>query len=92
MAYGTLRLNVAFTITPTFLILNQIKPVPPINAYFFKVCFIIFLLSMSRLFPVGLSVKILEEILTSSILTTCSAHLNLIDLIPLTILGELYEL
>ena len=40
------------------------------------------------LFPVGLPVKILKALLPSSILATCPAHLNLLDLITLTILGE----
>ena len=44
------------------------------------------------LFNVGLSVKILKAFLTSAILATCSAHLNLLDLITLTILGERYKL
>ena len=44
------------------------------------------------LFPVGLPVKILKELLSSSILATCPAHLNLLDLITLPILGERYKL
>ena len=44
------------------------------------------------LFPVGLPVKILKALLPSSILATCPAHLNLRDLITLTILGERYKL
>ena len=40
------------------------------------------------LFPVGLPVKILKAFLPSSILATCHAYLNLLDLITLTILGE----
>ena len=43
------------------------------------------------LFPVGLHVRILEALLTS-ILATCPAYLNLVDLITLTILGERYKL
>ena len=43
------------------------------------------------LFPVGLPVTILKA-LPSSILATCPAHLNLVDLITLTILGERYKL
>ena len=43
------------------------------------------------LFPVGLPVKILSALLTS-ILVTCPAHLNHIDLITLVILGERYKL
>ena len=44
------------------------------------------------LFPVGLHVKILKALLPSSILATCHAHLYLLDLITLTILGERYKL
>ena len=44
------------------------------------------------LFHVGLPVKILKALLPSSILATCPAHLNLMDLITLTILGERYKL
>ena len=44
------------------------------------------------LFPVGLPVKILKTLLPSSIMATCPAHLNLLDLITLTILGECYKL
>ena len=42
------------------------------------------------LFPVGLPVKILKALPLSSILATCPAHRNLLDLINLTIglLGE----
>ena len=40
------------------------------------------------IFPVGLPVEILKALLPSSILATCPAHLNLLDLITLTILGE----
>ena len=39
-----------------------------------------------------LPVKILKALLPSSILTTCPVHLNLLDLITLTILGERYKL
>ena len=44
------------------------------------------------IFPVGFPVEILKALLPSSILTTCPAHLNLLDLITLTILGERYKL
>ena len=42
--------------------------------------------------PVDLPVKILKALLLSSILATCPAHLNLLDLITLTTLGERYKL
>ena len=42
-------------------------------------------------FPVGLPVKILKALLPFSILATCPAHLNLLDLFTLTILGERYK-
>ena len=45
----------------------------------------------SAFFPVGLPVKNLEST-PSSILATFPAHLNLLDLIALTILGERYKL
>ena len=44
------------------------------------------------IFPVGLPVKILKAFLPSSIMATCLAHLNLLDLITLTMLGERYKL
>ena len=40
----------------------------------------------------NLLVKILKELQPSSNLATCPAHLNLLDLITLTILGERYKL
>ena len=40
------------------------------------------------LFPVGLPVKIVKALIPSSILATCPADLNLLDLITLTILCE----
>jgi hypothetical protein len=43
------------------------------------------------LFPVGLTVKILKALLFSSILATCPAHLNILDLITLTALGEILQ-
>ena len=40
------------------------------------------------LFPVGLPIKILKALLPSFILAKWPAHFNILDLIPLTILGE----
>ena len=40
-------------------------------------------------FPIGLPVKILKKLLPSDILGTLPAHLNLLDLIILTIIDEL---
>ena len=40
--------------------------------------------------PIGLTVNILQALLSSSILAI--AHLNLLDLITLSILGERYKL
>ena len=44
------------------------------------------------LFRVNLPVIILKALLPSSILATCIAHLNVLELITLTILGERYKL
>ena len=44
------------------------------------------------IFPVCLPVRILKALLPSSILVTYPAHLNLLDLITLTIVGERYKL
>ena len=43
------------------------------------------------LFPEGLAVKILKALLPSSILATCPAQLNLVDLSAQTILSERYK-
>jgi len=42
------------------------------------------------LFPIGFPVKIMKELLFSSILAAGPAHLNLLDLITLAILSERY--
>ena len=44
------------------------------------------------LFLVGVPVKILKALLSSSILTTLPAHLNILALITLTVLEERYKL
>ena len=82
--------------SPTIPILTRINPVLLNDTYLFEVYSNIVLPSMPSLpkvlFPVGLPIKILKANLPSSILATCPAHLNLLDLITLTILGERYEL
>ena len=71
-------------------ILSQIKQITCIDTYLFKVHSNIVL--PKGLFPVGLPIKILKALLPSSILATCPAHLNLLDLITLSTLGEWYRL
>jgi hypothetical protein len=77
-------------------ILSRINPIPHIDTYLFKVHLILSshlrLGHPKALFRVGLPVKILKALLHSSILATCPAHLNFLDLITLTILGERYKL
>ena len=83
--------------SPIISMLNRINPISLINANFFKISILI-LSSHLRLglpkglFPVVLPVQILKAFLPYSILITWSAHLNLLDLITLTILGERYNL
>ena len=77
-------------------ILSGIIPIPRIDTYLQRS--ILILCSHLRLgypkglFPVGLPFKILKALLLSSILATCPSHLNLLDLITLTILSERYKL
>ena len=75
---------------------DRINPTTRIDTYLFKVhSNIVFPSTLGLpkgLFPVGLPVKILKDLLPSPILATCPAHLNLLDLITLTILGERYKL
>jgi hypothetical protein len=75
-------------------IMSRINPITHIDTYHF-----ILILSshlclglLKGLFPVGLTVKILKALLHTSILATYPVHLNLLDLITLTILGERYKL
>ena len=91
MAYGTWRFYAAFKIIS---ILSRINPIPRTDTYLFKVhSNIVLHLGLPKgLFPIGLPVKILKALLPSSILTTCPAHLNFLDLITLIILGEQYKL
>ena len=65
----------------------RINPIPRIDTYLFEVHSNIsshLRLGLPKgLFPVGLPVNILKALLLSSILATCPAHLNLLDLITL---------
>ena len=82
--------------SPIIHIPSGINPIPRIDIYRTKS--ILILTSHLRrglpkgLFPIGLPVKILKALLPSSFLVTCPAHLNLLDLITLTILVERYKL
>ena len=82
--------------SPIISILSRINPTTRIDTYLFKfhsnIAFHLCLGLLKGLFPVGLPVKILKALLPFSILATCPAHLNLLDLISLTILGERYKL
>ena len=71
---------------------RRFTPNPRTDTYLFKVHSNIVLPPTPRppkgLLPLGLPVKILKALLDSSILAICPAHLNLLDFITLTILGE----
>ena len=75
--------------SPIIPILSRINPIPRIDTYFFKVhSNIVFPSSLglpNSLFPVRLPAKIFKAFSHSGYM---SAHLNLLDLITLTILGE----
>ena len=76
--------------------MSRVNPVTHIGKYVLRFILIIF----SHLFlglPKGfllihLHFKISEELLPSSILTTYSAHRNILDLSILTVIGERYKL
>ena len=88
MAYGTRKFNTAFTRFSS-------------NSYPKSTQLLVFITISTRsiiiwsshlrlglpkgLFPVGLPVKISKALLSSSILATCPPHLNLLDLITLTL-------
>ena len=75
--------------------MGQINPIPHIDTYLFKIHYNIIYLRLGLpkgFFAVGLPVKILKELLPSSFRATWPAHLNILDLIILTILGERYKL
>ena len=70
------RIHKGFPIIPT---LRRINPIPRIDTYFLKVhCNIVLHLRLGLpkgLFPAGLPVKILKELLPPSSLATLPAHL-----------------
>ena len=78
--------------SPIIPILSRINPNTRIDTYLFKVHSNIVLPSTPRppqkSLSLGLPVKILKALLAFSILATCPAHLNLLDLIILTMLGD----
>ena len=82
---GSMPHSQGFSIIP---ILSRLNPIPRIDTYLFKVHSNIVL--PKGPFPVGLPFKILKALLPSSILATCSAYLNLLYLITLTISCERY--
>ena len=77
---------------------NNLYPEPKqpnsfrIDSYVFKIHSNIALGLPNGIFPVGLLVKILKALPPSSVLVKFPAHLNLLVLITLTILGERYKL
>ena len=81
--------------SPTIPILSQINPIPHIHTYYFKIHSIIALQSTlwppKGLFHVSLPVKILKELVPSSILTTWPVQMNLVDLTTLTIFDDKYK-
>ena len=62
--------------------------------YFFEINFILpshLCLSLPKgLLPVGLRVKILKELLPSSIPAICAVHINMLDLITLSIFSDIW--
>ena len=97
MAYGTRKCNVAFTRalqqspfwdeSTEFLVLISIS----LRSNLILSSHLCLGLA-NDLFPVGLSAEILKALLPSYNLTTWRAHLNILDLITLTLLGERYKL
>ena len=92
MAFGTRRFNA----TVTTALLSRINSIPRIDSYLFKIHSNILFPSTPRAswrsFSLGVPVTILKAHQLSSILATGPVHLNLLDLIILTISGERYKL
>ena len=85
MVYGTRKFNTTHKVSPVIPILSRISLIHRIDSYFLKSILILsshLRLDLSKgLFPVGLSVNIVKELLPSSILATSPAHLNLAGLL-----------
>ena len=97
MAYGTRRFNSAFTRALQLFLSwaesTQLPALIPISSRSILILSSHLRLNLPKgVFPVCLPVKILKALLPSSIWTKCPAHLNLLDVITLTILGERYKL
>ena len=67
----------------------QNNPIPFTDTYLFRIHSSIVLFLPIYLFPVGLPVKIFKALHSNYM---SPAHLNLVDLITLTIFGERYKL
>ena len=79
--------------SPIIPILSRINPIPQFSSRPILILSSHLLLGLPKgLFPVGLPVNILKALLPSFIRATCPAHLNLLDLFTLTILGKRYKL
>ena len=97
MAYGTRRFNAAFTRALQYS-LSWTESTRFLVLLAISLRSILILSSHVRLgfpkdlFSVGLSIKIFKEILPSFIQATSPTHLNLLDLITMTIFGEQYKL
>ena len=97
MAYRTRRFNAAFTMALQYSLSwvesTQFPALIHISSRSILILSSHLRLSLPKgLFPVGFPVKILKVLLLSSILATCPAHQNRLDLITLTVLGQRYKL
>jgi hypothetical protein len=95
--YGTRRFITVFTRALRCLLswARSIQPIPPhpVSLRSILILFTHLRLGLpSGLFPSGFHTNILYAFLLSPIRTTCSAHLIVLDLIILIILGEEYKL
>ena len=96
MAYGTRRFNATFTRTLQYSLSRakstQFLILIPISLRYIQILFSHLRVGLPKYLSVGVPVNILKALLPYSILATWPAHLNLLELITLTILGERYKL